>query len=77
MSFNECNYIVRHVFDKHVFMPGYGNIISRLAKLYATNKEAYNRLINSEADISNNLTSSIITNSKKKSIFTLKHPFRR
>ena len=42
MSFNECNYIVRHVFDKHVFMPGYGNAISRLAKLYATNKEAYN-----------------------------------
>ena len=42
MSFNECNYIVSHVFDKHVFMPGYGNVISRLAKLYATNKEAYN-----------------------------------
>lgn len=32
---------------------------------YISNKEAYNRLINSEADISNNLTSSIITNSKK------------
>lgn len=42
MSSTECNYIVRHVFDKHVFMSGYGNVISRLAKLYATDKNAYN-----------------------------------
>ena len=42
MSYAECKYIIRNVFDKHVFMPGYGNVISRLAKLYATDKEAYN-----------------------------------
>ena len=32
---------------------------------YISNKEAYQRLINSEADISNNLTTSTITNTKK------------
>ena len=32
---------------------------------YISNREAYQRLINEEADISNNLMTSIITNTKK------------
>ena len=45
MNSDECKYIVRHVFDKHVFMPGYSNIISRLAHLYAADKDSYRNAV--------------------------------
>ena len=45
MSELEIKYMLRHVFDKHVFMPGYSNIISRLAHLYAADKDSYRNAV--------------------------------
>ena len=42
MSSSECKYIIRHVFDKEMSIPGYSTVIAQMAHLYATDKEAYN-----------------------------------
>ena len=42
MSDIECRYMIRHVFDKELSIPGYATVISQLAHLYATDKNAYN-----------------------------------
>ena len=42
MSSSEINYMLKHVFDKELSIPGYSTVISQLAHLYATDKDAYN-----------------------------------
>lgn len=42
MVSTEIRYMLRHVFDKELSIPGYSTVISQLAHLYATNKDAYN-----------------------------------
>lgn len=42
MNSSEIKYMLRHVFDKELSIPGYSTVISQLAHLYATNKDAYN-----------------------------------
>lgn len=42
MSDIECRYMLRHVFDKELSIPGYSTVIAQLAHLYATDKDAYN-----------------------------------
>lgn len=42
MNSSEIKYMLRHVFDKELRIPGYSTVISQLAHLYATDKDAYN-----------------------------------
>lgn len=42
MNSSEIKYMLRHVFDKELSIPGYSTVISQLAHLYATDKDAYN-----------------------------------
>ena len=42
MDSTEIKYMLRHVFDKGLRIPGYSTAISQLAHLYATDKDAYN-----------------------------------
>lgn len=42
MNSSEIKYMIRHVFDKELSIPGYSTVISQLAHLYATDKDAYN-----------------------------------
>ena len=42
MNSSEIKYMIRHVFDKELRIPGYSTVISQLAHLYATDKDAYN-----------------------------------
>lgn len=42
MSSAECKYMIRHVFDKEMSIPGYSTVIAQMAHLYATDKNAYN-----------------------------------
>lgn len=42
MDSSEIKYMIRHVFDKELSIPGYSTVISQLAHLYATDKDAYN-----------------------------------
>ena len=42
MNSSEIRYMLRHVFDKELRIPGYSTVISQLAHLYATDKDAYN-----------------------------------
>ena len=42
MSSSECKYLIRHVFDKEMSIPGYSTVIAQMAHLYATDKTAYN-----------------------------------
>jgi hypothetical protein len=42
MDSTEIRYMLRHVFDKELRIPGYSTVISQLAHLYATDKDAYN-----------------------------------
>ena len=41
MSDIECRYMIRHVFDKGMSIPGYSTVIEQMAHLYATDKNAY------------------------------------
>lgn len=41
MSFNECNYIVRHVFDKEMSIPGYSTVIAQMAQLRVPTSPLY------------------------------------
>lgn len=42
MSDSEIKYMIRHVFDKELSIPGYSTLLTQLAHLYATDKNAYN-----------------------------------
>lgn len=42
MNSSEIKYMIRHVFDKELSIPGYSTVISQLAHLYVTDKDAYN-----------------------------------
>lgn len=42
MNSSEIKYMIRHVFDKELSISGYSTVISQLAHLYATDKDAYN-----------------------------------
>ena len=42
MSDSEIKYMLRHVFDKELSIPGYSTLLAQLAHLYATDKDTYN-----------------------------------
>ena len=43
MNATEIRYMLRHVFDKELRIPGYSTVISQLAHLYATDKDSYRK----------------------------------
>lgn len=45
MNATEIRYMLRHVFDKELRIPGYSTVISQLAHLYATDKGSYRKAV--------------------------------